>query len=146
MIKKLGSVLIACLISSGALACEPCSSILTLEQTATKADTIVIGEPASSDDALSTSRPEYIHVKVQRALKGKQVDKVIKVRSWYGICPFGIQFSRNEKALIFLSKENDHYKSVDDGCAERQVPIINGVISIQDKKMAVDEFLQHYLK
>lgn len=127
-----------------ALACEPCSKEISMqfEETARRADLIIIGQRYDfSPDELShgTFGPEYIKVKVRRILKGKETSEEITVKSWSGMCPYGIILNDNEEHVIFLKKSGETYRAVDD-CSVKYYNVKDEVVEFGKQKISVEDF------
>ena len=106
------------------LACEPCSSNLNLEQSLNKADLVIVGQKFINND-VSEERPTTSRIQVLRVLKGRLSDKQIVVRSWYGMCPYGIIID-DKTYLMILSKSKEMpgaYESIDSGCSVKTLPV-----------------------
>lgn len=136
--------LVAFLLSSPALACEPCAKIYSLQETIQKSDLIIVGERADYKEGevseKEPSGPAFINIRVQKILKGQTADSIIKVHSWYGMCSYGIYLNKTEKAVLYLSKKEGAYDAVGNGCAQKSNAVIDGQIQIENKKIGVEDF------
>lgn len=132
------------LSSVGAFACQPCQSTLTLEQSAGKAELIIVGERL--DFSPNEVEPQTIKVRVWSILKGKAERKKIVVRSWYQMCPYGIIVD-NQRYVMFLSKSAEMpgmYEAVDGGCGVKTLSVQNKVVLVEGKKMSLAELREKY--
>ncbi len=127
--------------------CSPCPSELSLSQTIQKADLIVIGTLAKPALQLGPAdrQPSFITVVVEKTLKGKASGGRIRVHSFYGMCPFGLSMEADERAVIYLSKVDDGYASVDEGCAYKKTPIVNASVMADGEWMPLADFQSKYL-
>jgi hypothetical protein len=141
--------LMAFLVSSPALACEPCYKIYSLQDTIQKSDLIIVGERADYKEGEVSDKvpsgPVTINIRVQKILKGKAVNPIIKVHSWYGMCSYGIYLNNTEQAVLYLSKKDDAYDAVDNGCAQKSNAVVDGQVQIENKKISIEEFQRTYL-
>lgn len=134
------------LLSVPVLACEPCpeNKILNFEQTAQKADLIIIGQKVSDGPSTKSygsnfsGGPEWIKVKVLEIIKGDTKDQKIQIKSWYGMCAYGIIINDNKPHVIFLQKCNKQYCAVNSGCAIRTFPVEGNIISFQETELSKD--------
>lgn len=95
-----------------AQACTPCQTTWPMERMVAESEIVILGERV--DDILKYQYAEdengFYKVKVEELLKPYpeiEVGDVLKVQSWYGICPYGLQMDRHEQAVIFLNKAQD---------------------------------------
>jgi hypothetical protein len=131
------------LLSAGAFACQPCESTLTLEQSAGKAELIIVGDRL--DFSPSEVEPQSIKVRVLSILKGK-ADKKIIVRSWYQMCPYGIIVD-NQRYVMFLTKSAEMpgmYEAVEGGCGVKTLSVRNKVVLVEGKRMSIAELREKY--
>jgi hypothetical protein len=128
---------------SEARACEPClkEKSMQFEETARTSDLIIIGRRTDfSPDELRTGiGPETIKVKVVRVLKGKASRKEIKVKSWSGMCPYGVILNDNLQHVIFLKKLGALYYAVD-MCSVKDYIIKDGMVEFEDQKIGIEDF------
>lgn len=127
-----------------ARACEPCSKELSLnfEETARRADLIIIGQRYDfRPDELThgTFGPESIRVQVQRIFKGQESRDEITVKSWSGMCPYGIILNDNQRHVIFLKREGDTYRAVD-MCSVKDYLIKDDVVEFGKQKLKIEAF------
>lgn len=132
------------LLSAGAFACQPCQSTLTLEQSANKAELIIVGERL--DYSPKEIQPQTIKVRVLSVLKGKVEHKEIVVRSWYQMCPYGIIVD-NQRYVMFLSKSAEMpglYEAVEGGCGVKTLSVQRKVVLVEGKRMSLVELRKKY--
>ncbi|HEX8176606.1 MAG TPA: hypothetical protein VF543_16055 [Pyrinomonadaceae bacterium] len=129
---------------SEARACEPCTkeASLKFEETARRADLIIIGQ---RDDfkpgelTNGTFGPENIRVQVRRVFKGEEGRDEITVKSWSGMCPYGIILNNNLPHVIFLKKSGDTYRAVD-MCSVKDYLIKDEMVEFGKQKMTIEDF------
>jgi hypothetical protein len=126
------------------LACEPCSkdASMKFEETARAADLIIIGQRYDfSPDELThgVGGPETIRVKVRRIFKGEETREEVSIKSWSGMCPYGIILNDNAEHVIFLKKSGDTYRAVD-MCSVKDYAVKDGMVEFGKEKIAVEDF------
>lgn len=97
-----------------AQACQPCRDVLSRKDTAARAELTVIGRPL---DSPFQGQPASVRVKLLQVIKGEMQADSIRVRSWYGMCRYGLALE-NGVYLLFLQKTADVYEPVEQGCSE----------------------------
>jgi hypothetical protein len=142
--------LAACVLSAPALACEPCAKTASLQETIQKAELIIIGERVDYKDGEvwgnENGGPASIQVRVHKALKGQAAaHSTIRVRSYYGMCAYGIYMGNKEQAVLYLSKKGDSYDAVENGCAQKTSLVEGGNVQLDDKAISIEEFSKTYL-
>lgn len=124
-----------------AKACEPCESILSLEDTTAQADLVFIGrlaaEGPATDDGEGWGGPEWIEVDVVEVYKGRPSGERVRVHSWSGMCPYGIILNDQSEHLIFLQETSSGYDAVNYGCAVKQLSIEEGRVIIGDQALSI---------
>lgn len=130
--------------ATSALACEPCTrdSSMQFEETARRADLIIIGQRDDfSPDELThgVGGPETIRVKVRRVFKGEETREEVSIKSWSGMCPYGIILNDNAEHVIFLKKAGDDYRAVD-MCSVKDYAVKDGVVEFGKERIAVEDF------
>ena len=132
------------LMNETALACQPCTSTLNLEQSLKKADLVIVGrrmdhEPNGPPYQTST-------VAVFKVLKGTVIREEVLVRGWHGMCPYGIIV--NDKTYLMIlqvsSEISGAYEAVDSGCSVKTLPVQSGVVSIEGKRLSLEKFKRRY--
>lgn len=126
-------------------ACEPCASRFNLIETIQKADLIILGQKSGDGEVGSLEQPEWIEVRIISVLKGKTMEDKIKVNSWDGDCPYGVVID-DRKYVMFLAKretsdEEYTYDTLNSGCAVKTFLVDAEMVSVQGKKMPLDEFV-----
>ncbi|HYO90527.1 MAG TPA: hypothetical protein VEQ40_02780 [Pyrinomonadaceae bacterium] len=115
---------------------------MKFEETARKADLIIIGQRDDfKPDELThgTFGPENILVNVRRVLKGEEGRDEITVKSWSGMCPYGIIINDNLPHVIFLKKSGDTYHAVD-MCSVKDYLIKDDMVEFEKQKIPVEDF------
>lgn len=127
-------------------ACEPCTrdASMNFEATARAADLIIIGRRENfSPDELThgVGGPETITVKVVQKLKGETSAAEITVKSWSGMCPYGIVLNDNKPHVIFLKKSDKTYRAVD-MCSVKSYAVEDDAVLFEDQRISVEDFRQ----
>ncbi|WKL57197.1 hypothetical protein Q1W73_16265 [Asticcacaulis sp. ZE23SCel15] len=135
-------------VGVSAIACMPCENALSLPDTIKKAEVIVIGERKTGEMKAFAGGPagknDYVTLSVSKVLKGTDVPARISVRTWYGMCPYGIDLDKNKKAIVYLRKVDSHYEVVGDGCAEKFTPMRGQKVMVNEEGVALADFLKLY--
>ena len=134
------------LAAPDALACEPCTkdASMNFEATARAADLIIIAQRENfSPDELTygVGGPENIKVKVIQTLKGETSAAEIVVKSWSGMCPYGIVLNDNKPHVIFLKKSDKIYRAVD-MCSVKSYAVEDDAVLFEGQKISVEDFRQ----
>jgi hypothetical protein len=129
---------------SEARACEPCTkeASMQFEATARASDLIIIGQRDDfSPDELThgVGGPETINLKVVRTLKGKADRQEISVKSWSGMCPYGVIINDNLQHIVFLKKRGETYAAVE-MCSVKDYTIKDGHVEFGKQKISVEDF------
>ncbi len=132
------------LMTTGVRACEPCTkdASMKFEETARNADLIVVGQRydfSPQELTHGTFGPEYIKLKVVRVLKGKEESAEITVKSWSGMCPYGIILNDNSQHVVFLKKQGDTYRAVAE-CSIKSYAVKDGVVELEKEKITIEDF------
>jgi hypothetical protein len=127
-----------------ARACEPCTrdASLKFEETARRADLIIVGRRDDfSPEELThgVGGPANIKLKISRVLKGKETREEISVKSWSGMCPYGIVINDNLEHVVFLKKSGETYVAVAE-CAVKYYDVKDGVVEFEKQKIALEDF------
>jgi hypothetical protein len=152
---KLSLIVIGVLIlfSQTVFACQPCRETLNFDESAKKADLIIIGQKVADGPSTGSQGfnggPEWIDIKLLETLKGDTSEKKIRVKSWYGMCAYGIIINDENPHVIFLSKEDNQYFAVNGGCATRtyniqgeKVDFKENDLSKNTQKITIDELVK----
>ena len=97
--------------ASVAWACQPCRTekSLTLEQSIAQADLIVVGyrldQLPKPEEGENT--PQQIKIQVARVLRGSVKENQIMVRSYSGMCPYGVVLPDKEHYVLILKARGD---------------------------------------
>jgi hypothetical protein len=128
---------------SEARACEPCTpeASMKFEQTARAAELIIVGQrnDFSPDELRNGVGPENIKLKIKRVLKGEESKEEITVKSWSGMCPYGVVINDNQQHIVFLKKSNETYRAVDD-CSVKYYTIKEGMVEFGKERIPVEDF------
>ena len=127
-----------------AFACEPCTkeASMQFEATAKAADLIIIGQRDDfSPDELThgVGGPDSIKLKVRRVLKGKESREEIRVKSWSGMCPYGVIINDNLEHVVFLRKSGETYVAVA-MCSIKDYTVRDGMVEFGNQKITVEDF------
>ena len=133
-------------LSASCWACEPCPRILGLEETAQRADIVLIGrkvkEGPRSNPARAPGGPEWIDVAVEQVLKGTVSAKTIHVNSWDGMCQYGIVMGADTSVLFLrapvMRAGRIEYGSVDNGCSVTALPMRDGQVIVKTQAMSIE--------
>ena len=161
-----GAAVFVVLARVGALACEPCGSKLDLPRSLEKADLVVVAkrpaEPKQPEQP--ASGPACDELLVESVLKGEFEEEKLRVRSWYGMCPYGIILNEGTY-VVLLSKAPSHaydfsrpddecekalrqkpvlYTAVEQGCAVKALAVEAGSVEAEGVKLTLDEFREKY--
>ena len=121
------------------IACRPCKSTLDLEQSLKKADLVIVGKRIDYDP--KEKIPLSIKVKVIKVLKGEIKEAQIEVKSWYGICPYGIVVDNQIYVMILKKpfKMQGVYTTVNMGCSVTELLVKSNKLSIGGKSMSIED-------
>jgi hypothetical protein len=118
-----------------------------------QADLIIIGQkiadgPSTGVDGFNGG-PEWIDIRILEILKGDISEKIIRVKSWYGICAYGIVIRDKNSYVIFLSRKDNRYYAVNGGCAIRTYNIYEDDVDFKEndlskntQKTTIDELVK----
>jgi len=143
--------LIILLITSPVYACIPCRKTLNFYETAQKADLIIIGQKIDEDfiNTFYNKKPEWTKVKILEIIKGDTSANEIRVKSWYGMCAYGIVLLDKNPYVIFLQKGKDMYYPVNTGCAIKYFKVEGENVYFQEEsltnkiqKISIDELVR----
>jgi hypothetical protein len=133
------AIWISFLLPAVAFACKPCDGTLDFKQTVLKSDLIILGQKSGEDPSSTLlDQPSWIEVKVEKVFKGQPDLAAIKVHSYSGMCPYGIQLVDGQNYLIFLSQLPEtktgvaQYSAVNDGCAVKTYLVDDETVLITD--------------
>src|SRR5687768_13249385 len=156
-------VLLAC---AGVHACEPCGSTLDLRRSLERAEVVaVVKRPERPRQPEEPSNgPACDELLVERVLKGKVEGERLAVRSWYGMCPYGIILGEGTYVVILAGASSSDYDAaeasvgcdvsrerksglyapVEHGCAVRSLRVEAGAVEAEGVKLTLDEFRDKY--
>lgn len=132
------------LMQGEAVACEPCTkdASMKFEETARNSDLIIVGQRDDfSPDELThgLGGPENIRLKIVRVLKGTEERAEVTVKSWSGMCPYGIIINDNSQHVVFLKKSGDNYRAVD-MCSVKDYAVKDGLVEFGKEQITVEDF------
>jgi hypothetical protein len=132
------------LMKDEAAACEPCTKDMSMnfEATARGADLIIVGQRYDfSPDELThgTFGPENIKLRIVRVLKGEETRQEITVKSWSGMCPYGIIINDNSEHVVFLKKNGENYRAVAE-CSVKSYAVKDGMVEFEKEKITLEDF------
>jgi hypothetical protein len=139
------------------------ASKITVEQVMKKADLIVVGRRIdSSVSTIEQAMPEFIYIEVNRVLKGKNNKKVIAVKSWSGMCLYGVALNLGDTAILSLryfqttdpknaAKMISYYVPAEMNNGYTKLPVIKSTnggvgnsVKIDDSEISLDDFVKKY--
>jgi hypothetical protein len=126
-----------------AYACEDCPDRLNFHETVQQADLIIIGhrtDYSNKEKNFDLEGPEYITVQIIEILKGDVEKNQIQIHSWDGMCDYGIVVDDKDYVML-LKKKGDNYDAVAQGCAEKTLPVIDGLVLYEGKQISIDQFV-----
>ena len=127
-------------------ACEPCTKVLSFEESVKEADLIVIGKNITLEsNSRKIGGPEWIEVEVREVLKGKIDANKIKVNSWDGMCGYGIVIDQSNDYVILLKKReipNGEYQfdAVNFGCGVKEYVLKGNYVDMDGNEISLSEF------
>ena len=134
------SLLTAIAIMAGtAIACQPCRSKLDLDQSLKQADLVIVGKRIDYDPA--EKKPPIIKVDIIKVLKGEIKEAQIEVKSWYGMCPYGIVVD-NQVYVMILKKSIETkgvYAAVNGGCSVTKLLVKSNKVSVDGRSMSIED-------
>lgn len=122
-----------------AIACQPCKSKLNLEQSLEKADLVIVGKRIDYDP--EEKMPSSIKVNIIKVLKGEIKKGQIEVKSWYGMCPYGIVVDDRIYVMILKKplKIQGMYTTVNTGCSVTKLLVKSSKVSVDGKIMSIED-------
>lgn len=94
-------------------ACMPCREVWQMNEMVEKSEVVLLAKRSDTKAGNAYEQgPDFIELEVLEVLKGNgdvDIGDTIDARSWYGICPYGVQMERYEKAVVFLNKESSGF-------------------------------------
>ena len=125
-----------------AIACQPCKSKLDLEQSLKKADLVIVGKRIDYDP--EEKMPSSIKVNIIKVLKGEIKRGQIEVKSWYGMCPYGIVVDARIYVMILKnpSKMQGMYTTVNTGCSVTKLLVKSNKVSVNGKIMSIEDIAE----
>jgi hypothetical protein len=127
------------ILAETAIACQPCRSKLDLEQSLKQADLVIVGKRTDYDPA--EKKPAVIKVNVLKALKGEINGAQIEVKSWYGMCPYGIVV--DDQIYVMLLKKplkiQGAYTAVNGGCSVTKLLLKSNKVSVDGRSISIED-------
>ena len=127
------------IMATSAIACQPCQSKLDFEQSLQQADLVIVGKRIDYDP--NEKMPSSIKVNIIKVLKGEIKEAQIEVKSWYGMCGYGIVVD-DQIYVMILRKSLEMpgiYTTVDMGCSVTQLLVKSNKVSVGDKSMSIED-------
>jgi hypothetical protein len=130
------------IMATAAIACQPCQSKLDLEQSLKKADLVIVGKRIDYDP--EEKMPSTIKVNIIKVLKGEIKEAQIEVKSWYGMCGYGIVVDDQIYVMILIksSEMQGVYTTVNGGCSVTQLLVKSNKVSVGGKSMSVEDIIE----
>ncbi|MFO0389088.1 MAG: hypothetical protein ACK502_05130 [Alphaproteobacteria bacterium] len=131
--------------SSKAMACEPCPSYWSVQDSLDAADLVIIGKritPLQQGEDKLENTPEFVDIAVETVLKGKEERTTIRAKAWSSMCPYGI-VTPPEKFYVMImikSKDGAYYDSLNNGCAVSTITVNDNTLTTRDGTMTLEHF------
>lgn len=127
------------IMARAAIACQPCKSKLDLEQSLKQADIVIVGKRIDYNP--EEKMPSNIKVNIIKVLKGKIKEAQIVVKSWYGMCPYGIVVDNQIYVMILKKplKMQGVFTTVNMGCSVTKLLVKSNKVSIGSKSMSIED-------
>jgi len=135
-------VIAIAIMTETAIAYQPCKSKLDLEQSLKKADLVIVGKRIDYDP--EEKMPSSIKVNIIKVLKGEIKKGQIEVKSWYGMCPYGIVVDNRIYVMILKKplKMQGMYTTVNTGCSVTNLLVKSNKVSIEGKIMLIEDIAE----
>jgi len=132
-------VIAIAIMTETVIACQPCKSKLDLEQSLKKADLVIVGKRIDYDP--EEKMPSSIKVNIIKVLKGEIKEEQIEVKSWYGMCPYGIVVDNQIYVMILKKplKMQGMYTTVNTGCSVTKLLVKSKKVSVDGKIMSIED-------
>ena len=130
------------IMATSAIACQPCQSKLDFEQSLQQADLVIVGKRIDYDP--NEKMPSSIKVNIIKVLKGEIKEAQIEVKSWYGMCGYGIVVD-DQIYVMILRKSLEMpgiYTTVDMGCSVTQLLVKSNKVSVGGKSMSIEDIAE----
>jgi hypothetical protein len=132
--------------ASAASACEPClnEKSLKLEQSIARADLIVVGHRINyrpKTELTEGDTPQRIEVQVKRVLRGGVKENQIAVRSYSGMCPYGVVLEDEAEYVLLLRGGGDEIYDAVDRCGVKAMRVAGG----KEENVTLDPHEREYL-
>lgn len=128
-------------------ACQPCAESFDWIETARSADVVVVGRKLDESAEEDAGGPDWIDLMVDDELIGTAISEVVRVNSWDGMCPYGVQINGREPHIVFLKSANlsrtrAHYTAVAQGCGAKALPIVDDHVVVNETRIPVAQFME----
>ena len=167
-VAALGAALFVALAPAAALACEPCGSRLDLPRSLEKAGLVAVVRRPEGARPLHDldNNPPCDELLVERVLKGEFKGERLWVRSFYGMCPYGIILGGGRHVVLLarpsaeehafhasnvegeceaaLDKGEGFYAAVGLGCAVKSLAVTEGSVEAEGVQLTLEEFRDKY--
>ena len=139
---------------SSAYACEPCLSYSSLQKTIEKSSVVALVVNNDQDSSAEAQQgPEFLQLTIVKVMKGRVDTYAVLVRSWYGMCAYGVQMKLRDRAVVMLQEVIDvttgawdgTYKLVEDGCSQAQLPVKGSNVWANDQWIPLSSFESSYI-
>jgi hypothetical protein len=148
-------------------ACEPCHFNFTLRHSLAEADLVLVVKRAEArkDAPPRGPEPPCDELSVEEVLKGDFRGEKVRVRSFYGMCPYGIIVGEGTYVVILkkaeasdydvsgdetaacgeaLARKAGLYVAVGGGCAARVLAVEDGSVEAEGRRLTLGEFRDRY--
>jgi hypothetical protein len=159
--------LISVITGAKVYACEPCHFNLTLRHSLAEADLVLVVKRAEAPKGAPPrgAEPQCDELSVEEVLKGDFKGERVRVRSFYGMCPYGIVLGEGTYVVILKKATPSDYEvsgdetaacgdaparkaglyvAVGGGCAARVLAVEDGAVEAEGRKLTLGEFRDHY--
>lgn len=156
------------LAPASARACQPCESKLDLPRSLAKAELVVVARRAAGPRQPEgpDGGPPCDELAVEAVLKGDFEGERLWVRSFHGMCPYGIILGGGSYVVLLgrpsaddrayhtadlegeckaaLGRKDGFYVAVELGCAVKSLKVESGAVEAEGVKMTLEEFGEKY--
>ncbi|MDD3370660.1 MAG: hypothetical protein PHE27_02420 [Alphaproteobacteria bacterium] len=123
---------------------------MSIAESIEKADAVIVAERTTESEGEAkgdlSALPPFIDIDVLDILKGNVPEHKIRVKSFSGMCPYGIYFQKGTKAVVILAHRQSYYDAVAGHCSVRVLPYDGEKVVAEGKGMSLRDFAQKYLK
>ena len=135
----LSMLIVNAILAETAVACQPCKSKLDLEQSLKQADLVIVGKRTDYDPA--EKKPPIIKVNIIKVLKGEIKEAQIEIKSWYGMCAYGIVVDDQNYVMLLKKpfKMQGAYTAVNGGCSVTKLLLKSNKVSVDGRIMSLED-------